>query len=96
MTDGPGRRHWEGKGEKGRGKESQMKRGKGGVDRYRSRICRVASEEEECEAGGERVKTTSRKATTRGGGGGGTIRLGSERQSPFWISLGRDPEVHRD
>lgn len=51
-----------GKKQKGRGKDSERKRGKEGVDRYRSRICRVAGEEEVCEADGERVKTTRRQA----------------------------------
>lgn len=68
MTDGRGGGVGR-KREKGRGKDSEMKRGKEGVDHYRSRICRVACEEEECKAEGERVKTTSRKATTRGWGG---------------------------
>lgn len=59
MTDGPGRRTGR---EKGRGKDSERKRGKEGVDRYRPRICRVAAEVEVCKADGERVKTTRRQA----------------------------------
>lgn len=61
MTDGPGRKTGREK-QKGRGKDSERKRGKEGVDCYRSRICRVAGEEEVCEADGERVKTTRRQA----------------------------------
>lgn len=67
MTDGQGGGRGR-TGEKGRGKDSEMKRGKEGVDRYRSRICRVANEEEECEADGERVENNKQKGHSGEGG----------------------------
>lgn len=58
----PREEDWEGKGKKVEEKTVKGKGGKEGGDRYRSSICRVAGEEEVCEADGERVKTTHRQA----------------------------------